>query len=86
MDMGNRFKEFVTNCEACGTESFTSDLSTVKLSGFKSVIRICNSCKDSDPESHYKTAANVIKDIISISNSDISPEDRINQIKMLLGE
>lgn len=74
------------NCEACGGEFESNELNTVKLSGFKSIMRVCDSCKSKDPEEHYKTAAAILKDISEIASVKDSPEDRLAKIKQLLGE
>lgn len=74
------------NCGACGGEFMSDELSTVKLSGFQSVLRVCDSCKSKEPQEHYKTAASILKDISEIASVIESPEDRLAKIKQLLGE
>lgn len=82
--MANRFES--VNCSFCGEEFFSAELSTIKLANYDSAMRICVSCKDKDPEQHYKTAVLILKDIASITEVDLSPEDRIQKIRKLLGE
>lgn len=84
---GNRFQDFESvNCGACGNEYMRIDLSSIKLSGFESIINICISCKSKSPQDQYKTAASILNDIVSIANiSDTSSvEERLARIKELL--
>lgn len=81
----NRFGDFESlNCEACGHEYIRAELESVKLAGFKSVIRICASCKSKQPQDHYESAANTLKAIAATVNGKLSPEERIQKIKELL--
>lgn len=75
-----------TNCQACGLECSSSNLKTVKLSGFISLISICEDCVLRTAEDSFKDAAGILGDIISIAKSTNDPERRLKQIKFLIGD
>ena len=76
------------NCQACGSEHFTSELKSIKLSGLNlGVLSVCESCFSKDKAaSSFKGAAEILNDIVKIANSSNDPERRIRAIKALIGE
>lgn len=74
------------NCQVCGFEHKHADLHSIKLAGFNSVMKICDRCKSRNPEQHYLTAATIVQNINKIAQDDISPEDRLEKIRNLLGK
>jgi hypothetical protein len=76
-----------TNCGACGTEYFADELRTVKISGFAAPISVCEECLSKSTYQSYKDAADVLADIVKIAfREKKDPEDRLAQIRKLLGE
>lgn len=74
------------NCQACGTEHLETDLKTVKLSGFQAPIRICNACVAKTVEDSFKTAAELLDEVVLIARATGgNPERRLGAIKSLLG-
>ena len=81
----NRFEDFEPiNCEACGHEHLRSELDTIVLHGFNSIIKICKSCKVKGPEEQYESAASTLKIIACTINDKSSPEERLEKIRNLL--
>jgi hypothetical protein len=75
------------NCQACGTEHFNTDLNTVKLNGYKRAFRVCSECLKHTTEANYRDAAEIVNDIAKIADSKQGdPEERLNQIRALLGK
>ena len=74
------------NCQGCGEECFESDLKTIQLSGFDSSIAVCGNCFSKTAEDSFKDAADILKDIEKIASSPQDPEQRLREIKSLLGE
>lgn len=75
-----------TNCEACGLECVSSDLRTVKLAGFIKSLSVCKKCASRTADVSLKDAAELLKEIVSISSCDASdPELRLKKIKLLIG-
>lgn len=75
------------NCQTCGQEYLETELSTIKLAGFETSIVVCNSCLSKTVEESFKSAADILGEIISIakeSSEDIDPEIRLRLIRALL--
>jgi hypothetical protein len=83
--MDNKFNEY-TNCQACGSENFNSDLQTIKLSGFIYPICVCKTCISRTAEDSFKDAAELLNDIVAVAVSNNDPESRLNMIKAIIGE
>ena len=73
-----------TNCQAWGSECFSNQLKTVRITGFSNPICICNACIISTAEDAFKDAASILNNVMAIVELDIDPEDRLQKIKSLL--
>jgi len=74
------------NCDVCGSECMYSDLTTYELSSF-GATKVCPECVSREGIGKvYRDASAMLGDIISIAiNSDDDAEQRLEQIKGLLG-
>ena len=74
------------NCQACGTEHNSKELSTVKLAGLPYSLSVCETCIDKTAEDSFKDAAEIMKDIERIAKSSSDPERSLELIKVLVGK
>ena len=60
-------KEYADNCQACGTEYLSTELTPIKLSGVVfERLRICSGCKSFANEfQDFKVAAEIISSTFS---------------------
>lgn len=74
------------NCQACGSEYFETELTTVKLAGFTGPISICKECLNKTVEDNFISAAELLNEVVLIARcTSNNPERRLKAIKSLLG-
>ena len=74
------------NCEACGEEYFSDELTHIKLASFPNHMDICSNCLRKTTYEHYKDAAQKLIAVRTLAKEAKGDLDiRLREIAKLIG-